>query len=307
MLFCCFLLFFVVLYVFQLAVFFEKLFDKIFVVLSVLLRDTKTTISGANFTEKLLRHGLTLLPAFRFAMHPNPYKKLVERYQLHTTLASHAGQNNASFSSRMATISSHSHRLSTTSTMSTTSTKSNELTSSNLPRKPTHKSTMSTMSNISFNRNRKKRKSLILMEKNNVVMYWVIKAAALISCSLGLFVLVMISLRYHNITQFCEQEIGAIAHCAIPRFYFSDGLLFGQVRCGETMYLSFNCSGKLSGVKQLKENAGMYSRMTNVTSIDISMNNDLQSVPDSFASIPSLQFLNISVSATISLKDRGQM
>ena len=49
-----------------LTVLVESLFDKIFIILSVMVRSTKTTISGSNFAEKVLRHGLTLVSSFLY-------------------------------------------------------------------------------------------------------------------------------------------------------------------------------------------------------------------------------------------------
>ena len=67
-----------------LAVFMESLFDKGFIILAVLVRSTSTTISGRNMAEKLLRHGLTLIPAISFALNKSSYITLANQYKAHT-------------------------------------------------------------------------------------------------------------------------------------------------------------------------------------------------------------------------------
>ena len=67
-----------------LGVLMESLFDKGFIVLSVLVRSTETTIGGKNIGEKILRHGITLVPAISFALNKSSYITLANQYRKHT-------------------------------------------------------------------------------------------------------------------------------------------------------------------------------------------------------------------------------
>ena len=228
-----------------LTMFAESIFDKAFIVLSVLMRTTKTTVGGTNFSAKVLRHGLTLLPALSFALYKSSYVRLAAQYNEHTKSQS-------------------------------------------------HKNIISRRRAKSFER----RESFVVMKEKNYLLVFFVKIVGVVSVICGMIITIGVSYRFSEISAKCVQQLGPIAQCAFPRHYFSNGI-FGKTSCGEEMYTTFDCRGRLLGVSSIPENHAMYSRMINLTSIDVS-NNELESIPESFASIPSLKSLNFESNPSLS-------
>ena len=232
------------------TMFVESLFDKMFLVLSVLLRSTKTTIGGTSFAERFLRHGLTLVPALSFALYRSSYIKLGDRYR----------QNSKTQSLKQLQL----------------TTIENGGTSAKLKR----------TSSI-------RRQSLVTMKDKQSIVLSFVRVISVVFVFLGLFIIISITNRYLTILNHCEKELGEIANHFYPKFYFSNnGLITGDVSCFEEHYVRLNATGKLKDVLRLKENELMYSRMKNLTSIDVS-NNMLESLPQSFGYVSNLKQLNI--------------
>ena len=139
-----------------------------------------------------------------------------------------------------------------------------------------------------------RRQSFILMKKENKVTFYFNKIIGIISIILGVTLVIVVSYRYNKILNICHEKLGKIADCATPKYYFRNGFLTGTLTCAEDQYVSIQCNNnELKGVKHIKENFFMYSNMKNVTSVTISYNKDLISLPESFSYLKNLNFLNV--------------
>jgi Leucine-rich repeat (LRR) protein len=272
-----------------LAVFMESLFDKGFIILAVLVRSTSTTISGRNVAEKLLRHGLTLIPAISFALNKSSYITLANQYKAHTLK-----QNNTNHTAmlKMLKIQNKAHMLAKKEIRGF-STSLGRKSIETPAEKEQNQQRATPPKRQSSNRRQSLRQSFLDMKETNKVTFYFNKIIGMISISIGLVLTSIVSHRYTYITNHCRQKMGPIYNCATPKYYFRNGLLNGDLTCAEDQYISMNCTnGELKGIHYLQE-ADMYKSMKNLTSIDIA-NNDLVSIPTSFAYLPKLIFLNVS-------------
>ena len=262
-----------------LTVLVESLFDKIFVVLSVMVRSTETTIGGTTVAEKILRHGLTLVPAISFAVNKSSYINLAEQYQAHN-------QAEAKKKSKQANKNWGTLKLS--SVGKHTIAKTIKL----------HALKKSKAASLSSSRNlpRRRRSSLVVYQKTNKLVDYFTKAVNTISVLLGLLLVIVVSIRSVQVRTKCHKLLGPIADCAFPKYYFRNGLLTGELTCAEDQYSTIDCTKNPlpQNIKYIKENPAMYANMMNVTTITITNNKQLLAIPESFASIPTLTSLNVS-------------
>ena len=263
-----------------LTVLVESLFDKIFVVLSVMVRSTETTIGGTTVAEKILRHGLTLVPAISFAVNKSSYINLAEQYQAHN-------QAEAKKKSKQAVIKNWG-TLKLSSVGRHTIAKTIKL----------HALKKSKAASLSSSRNlpRRRRSSLVVYQKTNKLVDYFTKAVNTISVVLGLLLVIVVSIRSVQVRTKCHKLLGPIADCAFPKYYFRNGLLTGELTCAEDQYSTIDCTKNPlpQNIKYIKENPAMYANMMNVTTITITNNKQLLAIPESFASIPTLTSLNVS-------------
>jgi hypothetical protein len=66
------------------SLFVNSVIDKAYILVSVFVRRTETTIGGRDFGEALLRHSLTLLPALLFIKSKDTFYELEKTYRLHS-------------------------------------------------------------------------------------------------------------------------------------------------------------------------------------------------------------------------------
>ena len=262
-----------------LTVLVESLFDKIFVVLSVMVRSTETTIGGTTVAEKILRHGLTLVPAISFAVNKSSYINLAEQYQAH---------NQAEAKNKSKQANKNWGTLKLSSVGKHTIAKTIKL----------HALKKSKAASLSSSRNlpRRKRSSLVVYQKTNKLVDYFTKAVNTISVVLGLLLVIVVSIRSVQVRTKCHKLLGPIADCAFPKYYFRNGLLTGELTCAEDQYSTIDCTQNPlpQNIKYIKENPAMYANMMNVTTITITNNKQLLAIPESFASIPTLTSLNVS-------------
>ena len=270
-----------------LTVLVESLFDKIFVVLSVMVRSTETTIGGTTVAEKILRHGLTLVPAISFAVNKSSYINLAEQYQAHN-------QAEAKKKSKQANKNWGTLKLS--SVGKHTIAKTIKLHA--LKKSKAGTNNVKSSSSLSSSRNlpRRRRSSLVVYQKTNKLVDYFTKAVNTISVVLGLLLVIVVSIRSVQVRTKCHKLLGPIADCAFPKYYFRNGLLTGELTCAEDQYSTIDCTQNPlpQNIKYIKENPTMYANMMNVTTITITNNKQLLAIPESFASIPTLTSLNVS-------------
>jgi Leucine-rich repeat (LRR) protein len=91
----------------------------------------------------------------------------------------------------------------------------------------------------------------------------------------------------------CTDLVGSVAHCADKRHYFDVpwGIL-GQPDCNFHKVTRLECSGE--GIDNVTEGLGGW--MTNLVTVDLSHNPDLESVPASLRTVQSLRTVDISFS-----------
>eukprot|EP00949_MAST-11_sp_MAST-11-sp1_P000654 g654.t1 len=99
---------------------------------------------------------------------------------------------------------------------------------------------------------------------------------------------VYVAQAYTTRAALCAEEIGDIAVCANPRYYFASGL-FGDTSCGFEMVESFSCSH--ASVEKIHDSQ-QYREMPELTEIDIS-NTPVISIPSSWGLIQNLTSLRM--------------
>lgn len=271
-----------------LTVLVESLFDKIFVVLSVMVRSTETTIGGTTVAEKILRHGLTLVPAISFAVNKSSYINLAEQYQAHN-------QAEAKKKSKQAVIKNWG-TLKLSSVGKHTIAKTIKLHALKKSKADTNIVKSSSSFPSSRNLPRRRRSSLVVYQKKNKFVDYFTKAANTISMLCGVLLVIVVSIRSVQVRTKCHKLLGPIADCAFPKYYFRNGLLTGELTCAEDQYSTIDCTQNPlpQNIKYIKENPTMYANMMNVTTITITNHRFLLAIPESFASIPTLTSLNVS-------------
>ena len=125
--------------------------------------------------------------------------------------------------------------------------------------------------------------SLAMNSKSHVVTNVMAVIGILIGLSLGIFS----TLRFQNIQQECREQLGILADCARPRYYFKNGFFLGTPTCAIEDYVAFDCAnGTLIDVDNLFDNSSVYADMIRLERIDVSGNRRLASLPRSWSAVP---------------------
>ena len=132
-------------------------------------------------------------------------------------------------------------------------------------------------------RGRRESLSESLDSKSHVVTSVMAVIGILVGLSLGIFS----TLRFQNIQRECREQLGILADCASPRYYFKDGYFLGTPTCAIEDYVAFNCAnGTLIDVDTLFDNSSVYADMVRLERIDVSGNRRLASLPRSWSAVP---------------------
>jgi Leucine-rich repeat (LRR) protein len=232
--------------------FLKSFIGRFYILVSVFVRRTETTVGGRDFGEALLRHSLTLLPAFLFIKSKDTFYILHKTYQFHS-----AAQLAKSAQSE------------TVNPMATPRINEQKV-------KLAHRRTESS-------RSRRSSLAMEMRSHRHVVTNMLGVVGVLTGMALGLFSI----LRFVAIQRDCRDMMGIIADCASPKYYFQSGYFFGKPSCAVEHYEKFACAnGTLGKAEHLLNNASIYAKMVRLQVIDVSSNSYLSSLPESWSAVP---------------------
>jgi hypothetical protein len=132
-----------------------------------------------------------------------------------------------------------------------------------------------------------KRQSLVLQQGTHVYKFTSVLSGVGILTGSVMFGFVI--QRHVAIQQQCRKQLGVLADCAKPQYWYKNGFFLGTTTCAIEEYEIFDCgNGQLGDAVSLLDNSSMYSEMVKLKTIDVSGNSHLKSIPGSWSAIPQM-------------------
>jgi hypothetical protein len=258
----------------------DVFFDKCFVAMSVVFRDTSEQ-DTADFVAQVVLHAACLLPALATLGDTSDALRLsesvaasVQEKKIRAEARRRKDQKQrAKLESQM-----HVRRLSLSQCADITT--SARAATANAATANSAAENSATVSAAAAN-------GALLSNKRCGQTLGIATGVAMVLAGVGLMAVVAAAFTAHRSA--CVGFLGDLEPCAGPQQYYVDGLFGLSGTCPLERFKYIDCAA--AGITYIPESPEGYAQMTNLVTIDVSRNANLERIPDSWSRIPGLERL----------------